>query len=42
MALRSLSPEVRSRGYFKNLIREHFDGIIDRQQQLYALVNFEF
>jgi asparagine synthase (glutamine-hydrolysing) len=41
-----LSPEVRSRGYFntaslESLVREHFDGIRDRQKQLWALVNFE-
>ena len=41
-----LSPEVRSRGYFntanlESLVREHFDGIRDRQKQLWALINFE-
>lgn len=41
-----LSPEARSRGYFntaylENLVREHFDGVRDRQKQLWALVNFE-
>jgi asparagine synthase (glutamine-hydrolysing) len=41
-----LSPEARSRGYFNTthmeaLVREHFDGVRDRQKQLWALVNFE-
>ena len=41
-----LSPEVRSRGYFntanmESVVREHFDGIRDRQKQLWALINFE-
>ena len=41
-----LSPEARARGYFnpasmETFLREHFDGIRDRQKQLWALVNFE-
>jgi asparagine synthase (glutamine-hydrolysing) len=41
-----LSPEARARGYFNpssmdRYLREHFDGIRDRQKQLWALVNFE-
>jgi asparagine synthase (glutamine-hydrolysing) len=41
-----LSSEARARGYFnaasmKGFVREHFDGIRDRQKQLWALVNFE-
>ncbi len=41
-----LSPEARARGYFnsrnvENFIGEHFDGVRDRQKQLWALVNFE-
>jgi asparagine synthase (glutamine-hydrolysing) len=41
-----LSPEAQSRGYFnrdamERFFREHFDGIYDRQKQLWALVNFE-
>ncbi len=41
-----LAPDVRSRGYFnaanmEGLIREHFDGVRDRQKQLWALINFE-
>jgi asparagine synthase (glutamine-hydrolysing) len=41
-----LSPECRSRGYFhapsmECFVREHFDGVRDRQKQLWALVNFE-
>jgi asparagine synthase (glutamine-hydrolysing) len=41
-----LSSEARARGYFnaasmERFVREHFDGIRDRQKQLWALVNFE-
>ncbi len=41
-----LSPEARARGYFnrastERFVREHFDGVRDRQKQLWALVNFE-
>ncbi len=41
-----LSPSARSRGYFnktttEKLVREHFDGVRDRQKQLWALLNFE-
>jgi asparagine synthase (glutamine-hydrolysing) len=41
-----LSPEAQSRGYFnrdamERFFREHFDGIYDRQKQLWVLVNFE-
>jgi asparagine synthase (glutamine-hydrolysing) len=41
-----LSPEARTRGYFnqanmERFVREHFDGVRDRQKQLWALVNFE-
>jgi asparagine synthase (glutamine-hydrolysing) len=41
-----LSPEARARGYFRTssmerFVREHFDGVRDRQKQLWALVNFE-
>jgi asparagine synthase (glutamine-hydrolysing) len=41
-----LSPEALARGYFnpastETFLREHFDGIRDRQKQLWALVNFE-
>jgi hypothetical protein len=41
-----LSPEARARGYFnainmERFVREHFDGVQDRQKQLWALVNFE-
>ena len=41
-----LSSEARARGYFnpasmETFLREHFDGIRDRQKQLWALVNFE-
>ena len=41
-----LSPEARTRGYFnvsntERYVREHFDGVRDRQKQLWALVNFE-
>jgi len=41
-----LSPGTRSRGYFntanvERFVREHFDGVRDRQKQLWALLNFE-
>jgi asparagine synthase (glutamine-hydrolysing) len=41
-----LSPEARARGYFsasgmERFVREHFDGVRDRQKQLWTLVNFE-
>ncbi|HTS71837.1 MAG TPA: asparagine synthase (glutamine-hydrolyzing) [Terriglobia bacterium] len=41
-----LSPEARTRGYFnaanmERFIREHVEGIRDRQKQLWALINFE-
>jgi asparagine synthase (glutamine-hydrolysing) len=41
-----LAPEARTRGYFnpdtmERLVGEHFDGVRDRQKQLWALVNFE-
>jgi len=41
-----LSPEALGRGYFNRramemFVREHFDGVRDRQKQLWALVNFE-
>jgi asparagine synthase (glutamine-hydrolysing) len=41
-----LSPEAQARGYFnrpamEQFVREHFDGLRDRQKQLWALVNFE-
>jgi asparagine synthase (glutamine-hydrolysing) len=41
-----LSPEAKARGYFNHrateqFVREHFDGVRDRQKQLWALVNFE-
>ncbi|MBZ5546187.1 MAG: asparagine synthase C-terminal domain-containing protein, partial [Acidobacteriia bacterium] len=41
-----LSPEAKTRGYFNHqameqFLREHFDGVRDRQKQLWALVNFE-
>lgn len=41
-----LSPEAQARGYFdrqamERFVREHFDGVRDRQKQLWALVNFE-
>jgi asparagine synthase (glutamine-hydrolysing) len=41
-----LSPHTRTRDYFntrsvEKFVREHFDGIRDRQKQLWALVNFE-
>ncbi len=42
----TLSPQARSRQYFspttvETLVREHFNGVRDRQKQLWALVNFE-
>jgi asparagine synthase (glutamine-hydrolysing) len=41
-----LSPDARSRQYFnagniERFVREHFNGVRDRQKQLWALVNFE-
>jgi asparagine synthase (glutamine-hydrolysing) len=41
-----LSREALARGYFnpasmETLLREHFDGVRDRQKQVWALVNFE-
>jgi asparagine synthase (glutamine-hydrolysing) len=41
-----LSPRAEARKYFnprsmENFIREHFEGVRDRQKQLWALVNFE-
>ena len=41
-----LSPAARSRDYFRaasveRFVREHFEGVRDRQKQLWALVNFE-
>jgi asparagine synthase (glutamine-hydrolysing) len=41
-----LSPQATTRGYFnarsmEKFVREHFDGVRDRQKQLWALVNFE-
>jgi asparagine synthase (glutamine-hydrolysing) len=41
-----LSPTARSRGYFnaasmETFVREHLDGVRDRQKQLWALINFE-
>ena len=41
-----LSSQALSRGYFnpasmETFLREHFDGVRDRQKQLWALVNFE-
>lgn len=41
-----LSREAATRGYFntrnvEKFVREHFDGVRDRQKQLWALVNFE-
>jgi asparagine synthase (glutamine-hydrolysing) len=40
------SPEAQSRGFFnreamERYFQEHFDGVHDRQKQLWALVNFE-
>jgi asparagine synthase (glutamine-hydrolysing) len=41
-----LSPQAKTRGYFnvrsmENFVREHFEGVRDRQKELWALVNFE-
>jgi asparagine synthase (glutamine-hydrolysing) len=41
-----LSPQAEARRYFnvgnmEKFVREHFDGVRDRQKQLWALVNFE-
>jgi asparagine synthase (glutamine-hydrolysing) len=41
-----LSPQAAARGYFnarsmEKYVREHFEGVRDRQKQLWALVNFE-
>jgi asparagine synthase (glutamine-hydrolysing) len=41
-----LSPQAATRGYFnarsiEQFVREHFDGVRDRQKQIWALVNFE-
>ena len=41
-----LSPQAAARGYFnaanmEKYVREHLDGVRDRQKQLWALVNFE-
>jgi hypothetical protein len=41
-----LCPGARTRDYFdrantEHFVREHFDGVRDRQKQLWALVNFE-
>jgi len=41
-----LCPSARTRDYFDrahtaSFVREHFDGVRDRQKQLWALVNFE-
>ena len=41
-----LSPQATTRGYFnarnmERFVREHFEGVRDRQKQLWALVNFE-
>ncbi len=41
-----LTPETPTRGYFnpanvERFVREHFDGVRDRQKQLWALLNFE-
>jgi asparagine synthase (glutamine-hydrolysing) len=41
-----LCPSARSRDYFdqehtEHFVCEHFDGVRDRQKQLWALVNFE-
>jgi asparagine synthase (glutamine-hydrolysing) len=41
-----LSPQATTREYFnthsmERFVREHFDGVRDRQKQLWALVNFE-
>jgi len=41
-----LAPEALTRGYFngramEQFVREHLDGVRDRQKQLWALLNFE-
>jgi len=41
-----LSPQAKTRGYFnarsmERFVSEHFDGVRDRQKQIWALVNFE-
>jgi hypothetical protein len=41
-----LSPQAAARGYFnarsmEKYVHEHFDGVRDREKQLWALVNFE-
>lgn len=41
-----LSPQAATRGYFntrnmEKFVREHLEGVRDRQKQLWALVNFE-
>jgi asparagine synthase (glutamine-hydrolysing) len=41
-----LSSDAQARGYFhrpamEQFVREHFDGLRDRQKQLWALINFE-
>jgi asparagine synthase (glutamine-hydrolysing) len=41
-----LSSQAAARGYFnprsmEKFVREHFEGIRDRQKELWALVNFE-
>ncbi len=41
-----LSPQARSRGYFdaaamERFVHEHFDGVRDRQKELWTMVNFE-
>ena len=41
-----LCPDARARDYFdraktEHFVREHLDGVRDRQKQLWALVNFE-
>ena len=41
-----LAPEAKARGYFnpasmERFVREHFDGIRDRQKELWTLMNFE-
>jgi asparagine synthase (glutamine-hydrolysing) len=41
-----LSPQAKARRYFnirnmEKFVREHFDGVRDRQKQLWAMVNFE-
>ena len=41
-----LSPQAAARRYFnarnmEKFVREHFDGVRDRQKELWALMNFE-